>query len=282
MNKIYNLYKENYDKFTKVEKKIAEFVAKNPKKVILLSALELGKMIGVSDASILRFSKNIGFNKFNEFKNYIALELSEGNLNDRIIKNWNNFESKNDIANKIINADLKNIQEFLLNIDFKLVEETIKLIENSSKIYVLGIGSSRGVAQFMYWNIQRLGYNCECLNEGGFGLYEKLSHIKKNNLLIIFAFPKFLNDEISSIKIAKDKKAKTIVITSNIFSEISFLADIAFKVSIQNNTFLNSYVVPMELCNIVLTGLFEKNKEKIYEEWKKNSELKKSLFISEN
>ncbi len=81
MNNVYKLYKENYEKLTKTGKKIAEYISKNPKKVIVLSALELGKEIGVSDASILRFSKNIGFNKFNDFKNYIAMELSEANLN---------------------------------------------------------------------------------------------------------------------------------------------------------------------------------------------------------
>lgn len=282
MNEIHKLYKKNYAKLTKTEKRIAEFVSKNPKKLITLSALELGKELGVSDASVLRFSKNIGFNKFSDFKNYVALELSEGNLNERIVKNWNNFTSENDLANKIINADLRNIQDFLLNIDFELIERLIDLIEKSKKIYILGIGASRAIAQFMFWHIKRLGYSSECIIEGGFGLYETISKIKKEELLILFAFPKFLNDEINTLKVIKEKRAKSVVITSSLFSEISFLGDIVFRVPIQNNAFLNSYMVPMEFCNIVLTSLFEKNKEKIYEEWKKNSNIKKFLFVQED
>lgn len=282
MNEMHKLYKKNYTKLTKTEKKIAEFISKNPKKLLTLSAFELGKELGVSDATVLRFSKNIGFNKFSDFKNYVALELSEGNLSERIIKNWNNFTSENDLANKIINADLGNIQDFLLNIDFDLIEKLIDLIEKSKKIYILGIGASRAIAQFMFWHIKRLGYNSECINEGGFGLYEVISQIKKGGLLILFAFPKFLNDEINVLKLIKVKKVKSVVITSSLFSEISFLGDIVFRVPIQNNAFLNSYMVPMEFCNIVLTSLFEKNKEKIYEEWKKNSDIKKFLFVQEN
>ena len=95
-------------------------------------------------------------------------------------------------------------------------------------------------------------------------------------------YPKFLNDEINTLKVIKEKRAKSVVITSSLFSEISFLGDIVFRVPIQNNAFLNSYMVPMEFCNIVLTSLFEKNKEKIYEEWKKNSNIKKFLFVQEN
>ena len=279
MDKIHKFYKENYKTLTKGEKKIAEFLVKNPKKVILLSALDLGKEIGVSDASVLRFSKTMGFNKFNDFKNYIALELSETSPDDRIVKNWDNFNSKNDIANKIVNADLENIKEFLLNVDFDQVNEAVEMIDEAKKIYFLGIGSSRAISQFMFWHVKRLGFNAECVNEGGLGLYEAFSHIKKGDVVIIFAFPRFLNDEIKAVKLAKEKKAKIITITSNVFSEISFLSNIVFKISVENNVFFNSYIVPMELCNIILTALFEKNKTSIYAELKENSLVKDFIFI---
>ena len=282
MDKIHKFYKGNYKTLTKGEKKIAEFLVKNPKKVILLSALDLGKEIGVSDASVLRFSKTMGFNKFNDFKNYIALELSETSPDDRIVKNWDNFNSKNDIANKIVNADLENIKEFLLNVDFDQVNEAVEMIDEAKKIYFLGIGSSRAISQFMFWHVKRLGFNAECVNEGGLGLYEAFSHIKKGDVVIIFAFPRFLNDEIKAVKLAKEKKAKIITITSNVFSEISFLSNIVFKISVENNGFFNSYIVPMELCNIILTALFEKNKTSIYAELKENSLVKDFLFTSEN
>ncbi|MDU1910453.1 MurR/RpiR family transcriptional regulator [Fusobacterium sp.] len=282
MDKIHKFYKENYKTLTKVEKKIAEFFAKKPKKVILLSALDLGKEIGVSDASVLRFSKIMGFNKFNDFKNYIALELSETSPDDRIVKNWDNFNSKNDIANKIVNADLENIKEFLLNVDFDQVNEAVEMIYEAKKLYFLGIGSSRAISQFMFWHVKRLGFNAECINEGGLGLYEAFSHIKKGDVVIIFTFPRFLNDEIKAIKLAKEKKAKIITVTSNVFSEISFLSNIVFKISVENNGFFNSYMVPMELCNIILTALFEKNKTSIYAELKENSLVKDFLFTSEN
>lgn len=282
MDKIHKFYKENYKTLTKGEKKIAEFLVKNPKKVMVLSALELGKEIGVSDASVLRFSKIMGFNKFNDFKNYIALELSETSPDDRIVKNWDNFNSKNDIANKIVNADLENIKDFLLNVDFNEVNEAVDAIAEAKKIYFLGIGSSRAISQFMFWHIKRLGFNAECVNEGGLGLYESFSHIKKGDVVIIFAFPRFLNDEIKAVKLAKEKKAKIITITSNVFSEISFLSNIVFKISVENNGFFNSYIVPMELCNIILTALFEKNKTSIYAELKENSLVKDFLFTSES
>ncbi|WP_288730283.1 MurR/RpiR family transcriptional regulator [uncultured Fusobacterium sp.] len=281
MNKLNQFYKEHYNTLTKGEKKIAEYFVKNPKKVMMLSALELGKEIGVSDASILRFSKALGFQKFSDLKNYIASGFSTITPNDRMVKNWDNFHSQNDIVNKIVNSDLENIKEFLLHIDFEQIETVVNWMSKAKKIYFLGIGSSRAISQFMFWHMKRLGFNTECINEGGLGLYEAFSHITKKDIVMLFSFPRFLNDEVKSITLAKEQGAKIITVTSNSFSEISFLSDMVLETFVENDGFFNSYMVPMELCNIMLTAIFEKNKESIFTELKKNSLVKDFLFISE-
>ena len=281
MNKLNQFYKEHYNTLTKGEKKIAEYFVKNPKKVMMLSALELGKEIGVSDASILRFSKALGFQKFSDLKNYIASGFSTITPNDRMVKNWDNFHSQNDIVNKIVNSDLENIKEFLLHIDFEQIETVVNWMNKAKKIYFLGIGSSRAISQFMFWHMKRFGFNTECINEGGLGLYEAFSHITKKDIVMLFSFPRFLNDEVKSITLAKEQGAKIITVTSNPFSEISFLSDMVLETFVENDGFFNSYMVPMELCNIMLTAIFEKNKESIFTELKKNSLVKDFLFISE-
>lgn len=279
MEAIYNYYKNNYNVLTKTEKKIAEFIIKNPKKVIVLSALDLGKEIGVSDASVLRFSKTIGFEKFSDLKNFLAEELSNHkNPNERITSNWNNFDSKDDLVNKIINGDLENIKRFLSEIDINQLNDAVEMLNNSKKIYYLGLGSSKVIAQYMYWYTRRMGFECECINEGGLELYEVIQNMKKNETVFMFSFPRILSDEVRAINFAKEKKLKIITVTTNVFSEVGILSDIVFKLTVDNHGFFNSYAVPIELCHLILTMLFEKNKEKIYAKIKENEHIKNFLF----
>ena len=74
MTGIAKLYRKNYNNLTKAEKQIAEYICENSKKVIMMTSLELGKELNVSDATVLRFSKKIGFSKYNELKEYLAEE----------------------------------------------------------------------------------------------------------------------------------------------------------------------------------------------------------------
>ena len=44
-----------YNQFTKAEKKVADFILNNPKKVLFMSITELAEACGVGDTSVFRF-----------------------------------------------------------------------------------------------------------------------------------------------------------------------------------------------------------------------------------
>ncbi|MGL5623470.1 MurR/RpiR family transcriptional regulator [Cetobacterium sp.] len=277
MEKIINLSTKN---LTKGEKKIAEYIISNPKEVSDMSALDLGKVLNTSDASIVRFSKNIGFKGFSDLKTYLKIQINSFKKpQNKILEKWNNFQSENDIVDKIVKSDLKNIESFLSQIDVKKVEETVKNILSSKKVFVIGMGCSRGVAQFISWHMKRIGVDVELLQESGIGLLESLVHLKEEDTVLFFTFPRYLTDEVQASKLIKKRGAKLILITSELFSDISVNSDIVFKVPVDNDSFFNSYIVPMELCNIILTSIYEKNKDRIYKELEEISSFKDYLYL---
>ena len=277
MEKIINLSTKT---LTKGEKKIAEYIISNPKEVSDMSALDLGKVLNTSDASIVRFSKNVGFKGFSDLKTYLKIQINSFKKpQNKILEKWNNFQSDNDIVDKIVKSDLKNIESFLSQIDVKKVEETVKNILSSRKVFVVGMGCSRGVAQFISWHMKRIGVNVELLQESGIGLLESLVHLKEDDTILFFTFPRYLTDEVQASKLIKKRGAKLILITSELFSDISVNSDIVFKVPVDNDSFFNSYIVPMELCNIILTSIYEKNKDRIYKELEEISSFKDYLYL---
>lgn len=278
MERIINLYNVS---LTKGEKKIAEYIISNPDKVSEMSALELGKILNTSDASLVRFSKRIGFKGFTDLKMYLKIQINAlKKPQNKILEKWNNFQSENDMVNKIVKSDLKNIETFLSKIEIEKIEQTIDILLSGKKVYVIGMGSSRGIAQFISWHMKRTGVDIEFLQESGIGLLESLVHLKKEESVLLFAFPRYLIDEIKISKLVKEKEAKLILITSELFSEISINSDVVFKVPVDNDNFFNSYIVPMELCNIILAGIYEKNKDKIYKDLEEYSMFKDYLYWS--
>ncbi len=279
MDKILDLHRDEKKKLTKGEKKIAEYISSNPEIVSNLSALELGKLLNTSDASIVRFSKNAGFEGFSDLKTYLKIQLNiTRKPENKILDKWNNLKNENDIITKVIKSDLKNIETFLRDINVDDVEKSVDMILESQKVYVIGMGCSRGVAQFISWHMKRIGINVEFIQESGIGLLESLAHLTEKDTIMLFTFPRYLIDEIKIGHIASSKNSNLILVTSEMFSEIAINSSIVFKVPTDNDSFFNSYIVPMELCNVILTRIYEKNKEKLCKELKDIGQFKDYLY----
>ena len=67
--------REGKSSFRESEQKVAEYVLAHPREVINLPITELAERIEVSEATIVRMCKQIGFRGFQELKINLALEI---------------------------------------------------------------------------------------------------------------------------------------------------------------------------------------------------------------
>ena len=76
--------KSSYDALSKSEKQIADFLIENPSKILPLYITDLSSLCGVSEATIVRFAKKIGFEGYQQLKIAIAQEHHTRPLNENI------------------------------------------------------------------------------------------------------------------------------------------------------------------------------------------------------
>lgn len=265
--------KENYNQLTGSQKKIGKYVLDNYRKVAFMSAIELAEKVGVSDATIIRFARSIGFSGFAEFKNHIR----EGIKNfdppyKRLSQSLDILNDKNNLIMQLGKTDLKNLENFLLNIEIEKINQAVDEIYKAGTIYFIGLGASGVLIDFLVFHLRRMGFKVIPISEGGIVNVDKIMSITKNDLLIACSFPRYSKHTYNAIIFAKKKGAKILTITDSNFSTISINSDIVFSLKIDNSTFFNSYIVPMELCNILTMSILEKEKEKIYNNLKENTQ----------
>ena len=67
-----------YNAFGAAERKIADWIAENPGKIISLSIVELAEQCKCSEATIVRFSKKLGLDGYQDLKISLAAERAAG------------------------------------------------------------------------------------------------------------------------------------------------------------------------------------------------------------
>jgi DNA-binding MurR/RpiR family transcriptional regulator len=59
---------EHYDNIFNAEKKVADFILSNPEKAVNANVSELASFSGVSDATVIRFCKHIGYQGYYQLR----------------------------------------------------------------------------------------------------------------------------------------------------------------------------------------------------------------------
>ena len=69
-------YQIAHAELTKGQVRLAGYILKNQKRVLGMTALEVGREVGMSDASVIRFCRAVGYSGFANLKVQLQKELS--------------------------------------------------------------------------------------------------------------------------------------------------------------------------------------------------------------
>lgn len=137
---------DRYSTLSSKERTIADFILKNPKKVLYYTIDDFAKELSVSEATVFRFVKKLGYEGYQYFKVSLASEVTTTH-------NTNKKDNINDSSNSyryIIDSFTSDLEETSSNMDIKLLDKVVKAISKSKRVAFFGLGSSGELAQNAY------------------------------------------------------------------------------------------------------------------------------------
>lgn len=226
---ILNAIENDYERFTKREKKVADFVRDNPDKILYTSISDLAEMCGVGDTTVFRFCKDLKLNGYQEFKMLLAQDIANTVSGKKVFVG--NIELNDDIetiCKKALNANISALNETFDLINFDNMEMSIELMSTAKRIHFFGMGSSALIAQKAKQKFMRIMSNVE-FNADCHMQYMAASLLENNDLAIFISYSGSTKDMIEIQKIAKLNGCKTICITRHTRSPLANDADIILQ-----------------------------------------------------
>ena len=191
----------NYNKFTTVEKSIADFFINNQKKADF-SAKAVAGALFVSEASLSRFAQKCGYRGYREF----------------IYQYEENFVEKKEMmaGNTLM---ILNAYQELLNCSYSLVDEKqIERIGNylnkAKKVLACGKGSSGLAAREMEIRFMRIGVDVDSITDTDLMRMQAVFQ-DEDSLVFGFSIGGQKEEVIFLLKEAKKRGAKTVLFTAN-------------------------------------------------------------------
>lgn len=257
----------NFDNFSKNEKRIATFITDNYDTISHYNGNKIAEMANTSKATLVRFSQKIGYKGFVELKR----EINNEQLST--IRH-NPYETlfQTPCIDSIFSNLIKDITNFEKVLSPDKVKSIVNYIANASTVYLIGFGSDSIAMKYLYNYLPICGVRCFFTDEQGVSLREKLLPLTKNDLVIMSNFSDMEDDDYMVARYTKRVGAKFISMTNSDIVGNSLNADLYITTRESAETFYNSPILSILLCNIILSELRHTHQEKIESRLKMYSE----------
>lgn len=259
------IYK-NAHLFSKGQKKLAAAVSYQYDKIVYMTAAKLGKFVGVSESTVVRFAALLGYEGYADFQNAIA-ELVRSKLtpNQRIDITKKRI-GRGDVAELVMSSDIDKIRYTLENLNKVEFFDAVESILSAKTLYITGARNSEPLARLLHYNLSLIFDNVKLVTPTSSSeVFEQMFSIGEGDAIFAISFPRYSTKMVNAAKFAQSKNAKVIVLTDTDTSPLVEFADHLLTAQSDMASFMDSLVAPLSIINAVIVEITRRKEKEIKE-----------------
>ena len=244
--------------------KLAEYILAQYDKAAFLTAAQIGKQVGVSESTVVRFAGLLGYKGFPQMQK--ALEgmvykrLHEAPAVD--IENEN--ISGQEVLEQILKKDIRNISNTLEMADRRTFEMAVEKLLNARHVYLVGIRGSEPLAVYMGFYLKLMLDEVTVVSNGNTSdLFEELMKINEEDCLVGISFPRYSMRTLKAIEFANSRSVSVITITDSINSPMNLYSSCNLIARSDMTAAADSLCAPMSLVNALITAVMAKRRKNL-------------------
>ena len=242
--------------FSKGQRNIAKYILENYDKAAFMTAGKLGKTVGVSESTVVRFAAELGYDGYPEMRKVLQ-EVVRNKLTSvqRIEVATEQIDEEN-LIDSIMTADAERVRITLESVDREAFDRAVSAIVNAKKVYIIGTRASSSLATFFGYYMSLIMDNVAVVHDTAVSeVYEQLFRVGPGDVVIGISFPRYSSRTVAAMKYAKSRGAETIGITDCEASPLYGISNINLYARSDMVSFIDSLVSPMSLLNALLAEI---------------------------
>ena len=254
MEGLLDVIADSYQRFSKGQKRIAEYIMNSYDDAAFMTAARLGETVGVSESTVVRFAYAIGLDGYPALQEALQ-ELIRHRLTSVQRIRLAASMPQNDILRRVLTDDMNNIRATIDMIDNEGFHAAINALLGARRIYVLGIRSAMSLAQFLTYYLDYVCDNVMFVNGAVQDIYERMIRLGPEDVCIGISFPRYSARTVDAMRYAKQRGATVVTLTDVPNSPSAQYADYVLCARSNMASFADSLVAPLSLINAIITAV---------------------------
>ncbi len=242
----------------KSERKVAEYVLDHQSDVLHMRVIDLANNAEVSEPTVIRFCRAIGYTGFQDFKLSLAQQLASSPSFGQIAVTDN--DSTTDLSKKVFDSTIDTLLQVRDSTDVDLIHRAVMALANANRIEFFGFGASGAVAADAYHKFFRLPLATAAHSDHHFQSMSA-SSMKEGDVVVAISHSGRTKLLLESLQLVKAAGGTVISICPD-QSPIADVADIAIAINVEEDgdmyTPLCSRIAHLVVIDVLAVGVAQK------------------------
>ena len=255
---------DNMSSFSKGQKKIAGFILESYDKAAFMTASRLGKKVGVSESTVVRFASELGYDGYPDMQRSLQKMIRNRLTTVQRIEVTNDRLGDQDLLSMVLQSDIDKIRQTLEELDRESFNRAVDAIVSARKIYIIGVRSSAAIASFLNFYFNLIFDNVVLVSASTASeIFESLLRVGEGDVVIGVSYPRYSSRTVRAMNFARDRGATTVAITDSEASPLVPISTYSLMARSEMASFVDSLVAPLSLVNALLVAVSQRRNEDV-------------------
>lgn len=261
---ILSILQEKESSFSKGQKRIASYIMDSYDKAAFMTANRLGKTVGVSESTVVRFAVDLGFDGYpsmqkamqemvlNRLTSVQRLEVASDRIGDQ------------DVVSMVLHSDMEKLRQTEEMIDRGEFRAAVNAILKAKRVYILGVRSVAPLANFLGYYLNYMFNNVHIISGFSAGeMFEKIVGVNSEDVIVAFSFPRYSASTTKGAKYCRSAGATVIGITDSKLSPLGQCSDHVLVAKSDMVSLVDSLVAPLSLVNALIVSVASRREKEL-------------------
>ncbi len=250
------LLQQKASTFSKGQRLLARYITESYDKAAFMTASRLGKTVGVSESTVVRFAVELGYDGYPDMQKAMQDMVLNRLTSFQRIEVANERIGNQDVVSMVVQSDIDKLQQTAQMLDRSDFQAAVKAIQGGKKIYILGSRSVAPLANFLGYYLNFMFETVHIVTVSGASeMFEKVISVGADDVVIAISFPRYSAATAKGAQYCRTTGATVIGLTDNRLSPLGQHCDHILLAKSDMVSFVDSLTAPLSVINALIVAL---------------------------
>ncbi len=250
--------------FSKGQRAISKYIQESYDKAAFMTASRLGKTVGVSESTVVRFAVELGYDGYPSMQKAMQEMVLNRLTSVQRIEVANDRIGDQDVVSMVLHSDMEKLRQTGDVLDRDAFRTAVQTILKAKRIFVLGVRSAAPLATFLGHYLGYMFYDVNVVTASASSeMFEKIVTINSDDVVVAFSFPRYSTATVKGAQYCRSVGATVIGLTDTRLSPLAQHCDHLLLCKSDMVSLVDSLVAPMSVINALIVALAAKREREL-------------------